>query len=282
MSPYALPDGKIAIAFSGGRTSAYMLYQIVEANGGLPSDRIEVTFQNTGREMSETLDFVQECGERWGVRIVWLEYRWQKPFFEVVSHNSASRDGEPFEALIRKKKGLPYKFARFCTSEMKVHCQTRYLRSIGWDRWLVATGIRADEQRRINGKIANKERWKPWYPLNDAGISKRDVADFWAAQPFDLRLPGVNGRTQLGNCDGCFLKSEASRAALAREYPERFAWWQRMEDMCATNGWGGRNQTFIDGQSYAALGSFVEAQGDWIFDDTNGALCQVEHGECTG
>lgn len=30
-SPYALPEGSVAIAFSGGRTSAYMLHQIIEA-----------------------------------------------------------------------------------------------------------------------------------------------------------------------------------------------------------------------------------------------------------
>lgn len=278
MNAYTLPEGNVAIAFSGGRSSAYMLHQILEANGPLP-DRVVVSFQNTGREMPETLDFVQECGERWGVRIVWLEYRPDAPKFEIVSHNSASRDGEPFEALIRKKKGLPYKFARFCTSEMKVHCQTRYLRSIGWDRWHVATGIRGDEAHRATGKNAAKERWTAWFPLFDDGVTKRDVAAFWDRQPFDLRLPGVNGRTQLGNCDGCFLKSEAARAALAREYPERFAWWQRMEDMCGENGWGGRNQTFLDGQSYAGLAAFIDRQGDWIF-DTEGALCQADDGEC--
>lgn len=57
MNPYRLPDGNVQIAFSGGRTSAYMLHKLLDANGGLP-DRAVVTFQNTGREMPETLDFV--------------------------------------------------------------------------------------------------------------------------------------------------------------------------------------------------------------------------------
>ena len=50
MDPYALPDGNVLISFSGGRTSGYMLHQILEANGGLP-DRAKVVFANTGREM---------------------------------------------------------------------------------------------------------------------------------------------------------------------------------------------------------------------------------------
>jgi 3'-phosphoadenosine 5'-phosphosulfate sulfotransferase (PAPS reductase)/FAD synthetase len=277
VSPYLLPEGNVQIAFSGGRTSAYMLHQILEANGGLP-DRAVVAFQNTGREMPQTLDFVAEVGSRWGVPIVWLEYIPDAPRFKVVSHNSASRDGEPFEALIRKRKGLPYKFARFCTAEMKVHCATRYLRSAGWERWTVATGIRADERHRVSTKPM-KERWQPWHPLVAANVSKRDVAAFWRGQPFDLRLPNVNGRTSLGNCDGCFLKSEASRAALAREYPERFAWWARMEAMCKENGWGGKNQTFLADQSYDELRRFIERQGDWVL-STEGALCQADDGEC--
>ena len=59
-SNYLLPEGNVQIAFSGGRTSGYMLYKILEANNGLP-DRAKVIFTNTGREMPETYDFIQEC-----------------------------------------------------------------------------------------------------------------------------------------------------------------------------------------------------------------------------
>ena len=99
--PFMLPEGPVQIAVSGGRTSAFMLHEILRVNGPLP-DRAVVTFQNTGREMPQTLDFVAEIGRRWNVHIVWLEYRVQAPFFEVVTHNSAARAGEPFEALIRE------------------------------------------------------------------------------------------------------------------------------------------------------------------------------------
>ena len=277
MIPYTLPEGNVAIAFSGGRTSAYMLHEILKANGDMPA-RAVVSFQNTGREMPETLDFVAEIGRRWGVHIVWLEYRPDDPRFEVVSHNSASRHGEPFEALIRKRKFLPNREARFCTGELKAHCLARYLRSIGWERWVVARGLRADEGHRINS-AAPKERYTYWHPLVESHVSRRDVSDFWGRQPFDLRLPNVNGRTQLGNCDGCFLKSEAARAALARDYPERAQWWADMELLAQEISSRPDDARFRPDGTWQQHMQFVDRQGDWIF-DTEGALCQASDGEC--
>lgn len=276
---YVLPDGNIQIAFSGGRTSAYMLHHILEANGGLP-DRAIVSFQNTGREMPETLDFAQECGARWGVNIVWLEYRAEAPFWERVSHNSASREGEPFEALIRKRKYLPNQQTRFCTVELKIRTAKRYCVSLGWKEWTTATGIRADEPRRIKPEdTKGKDRWYVWQPLVHAGVSKHDVAAFWKRQPFDLRLPNVKGNCWLGNCDGCFLKSEANLAAFVREFPDRAAWWERMEAEVAATA-RGNAATFSKRYSRSALREFMEKQGDWAL-STEGALCQTDDGECT-
>ncbi len=284
MSPYTLPDGNVQIAFSGGRTSAYMLHQILEANGGLP-DRVAVTFQNTGREMPETMAFVAEVGQRWGVRIVWLEYRPAAPFFEIVSHNSAARNGEPFEALIRRRKFLPNQQSKFCTTELKIRTAKRYLRSLGWDYWTNCIGIRKDEPSRIRPEgVRDKERWTTWQPLVHAGVSKRHVADFWKRQPFDLALPNVKGNCWLGNCDGCFLKSEANVAAFTREYPERAAWWERMENLATelSNAKGmtpGRGAWFSKRYSRRELREFMDRQGDWAL-STEGALCQADDGEC--
>lgn len=276
LSPYLLPDGNVQIAFSGGRTSAYMLHQILEANGGL-RDGVEVTFQNTGREMPQTLDFVAEVGRRWQVGITWMEYLPEAPGFEIVGHQGAARNGEPFEALIRKRKFLPNQQARFCTTELKVRPAARYLRSLGWERWANCIGIRADEPKRL-GKPQPKERWTNWMPLADAGVTRQDVATFWKRQPFDLELPNVKGNCWLGNCDGCFLKSEASIAALSREYPKRAEWWEQMETLASglTSGSGG---TYSSRYSRREMREMVERQGDWIFNN-DAYLCQADGGEC--
>lgn len=284
-SPYTLPAGNVAIAFSGGRTSAYMLRQIIEANGldAVNSERVVVSFQNTGREMPETLDFVQECGERWGVRIVWLEYIAERPWHTVVSHNSASRNGEPFEAMVLRKRMLPNRVLRFCTQQLKIGAAQHYLKSKGWTEWWACIGIRADERRRIkpHGSRISGTPQKTWQPLVEAGVSRQDVSRFWKRQAFDLMLPNVNGRTQLGNCDGCFLKSEAARAALAREYPERAQWWSDLEAKASREFNKPDGARFRADGSWAKMLSFIDRQGDWIF-DTEDALCQANDGECTG
>jgi 3'-phosphoadenosine 5'-phosphosulfate sulfotransferase (PAPS reductase)/FAD synthetase len=59
------------ISFSGGRTSAYMLWRVIQSGGGqLPCQAI-VCFANTGKEDEATLRFVQDCSERWNVKIHW-------------------------------------------------------------------------------------------------------------------------------------------------------------------------------------------------------------------
>lgn len=261
-----LPEGNVLISFSGGRTSGFMLHQILKNNGDLP-DRCKVVFANTGREMPETLDFVEECSSQWSVPIIWLEYRKAKPKFEIVSHNSASRDGKPFEDAIAGKTGnafLPNQAIRYCTQEMKVLTIKRYLVAHGWKRWTNTVGIRSDEAHRL--KASKDKRWQNWFPLSK-GYCKRDVNAFWSSNSFDLRV--TKG---FGNCDGCFLKSEAQLAALKRDHPDRFQWWSNMEARC--------NGQFHKLRSYDGLGRFVSAQKDWIF-DLEGALCQKDDGECT-
>jgi 3'-phosphoadenosine 5'-phosphosulfate sulfotransferase (PAPS reductase)/FAD synthetase len=267
-SPYILPDGKVQIAFSGGRTSAYMLHQILEANGDLP-DRVEVTFQNTGKELPPTLDFVAEVGRRWGVMVTWLEYRPKKPLFEVVGYQGASRNGEPFDALIERKRALPNQHKKWCSAELKTLTAKRYLVSLGWKKWTSAIGFRADEEHRTPFPC---NRSTGWTPLRAAKVTRREVVSFWRQQPFDLALPLVNGKTVGGNCDGCFLKSEAFLSALARDMPLRHAWWEAHEAR--------RNRQFSDRYSRRELREFLEKQGDWVL-STEGALCQADDGECT-
>lgn len=273
--PYLI-QGPALISFSGGRTSGYMLKHIIDAHGGSLPDSVHVVFANTGREMPETLDFVQECADRWNVRIVWLEY---DPEAEhktaIVSRNSASRNGEPFAAVIRARSMLPNPTMRFCTIEMKIRRIAAYARFfLEYGSWTSVVGLRADEMHRVRKQIARaasgkdgKKLGTPCMPLADAGVTKREVQAWWSDQPFDLRLPNINGSTPAGNCDLCFLKDEALIRGLMRQQPELAAWWIDQEVNAPFKGKLRKNEMALfraDRPSYAAMLDASQRQTDLI------------------
>jgi len=269
-------DSPTCISFSGGRTSAYMLWRVLQSNGGLPSDAV-VCFANTGKEDEATLRFVRDCGERWGVKIHWLEY--QPGGFDVSSFESASRDGEPFFRLIQKEQFLPSPVQRICTSRLKIRVMHKFLKSIGWDEWDQMVGIRADEPSRV-AKIRARPTPEGKHetmliPLSDAGLGVQDVNKFWNNQPFNLELSTFNGRTLAGNCDLCFLKPAAQIQSLIAEKPERAIWWARMEDYARENFADKRSAYAYnfrkDRASYSEMLRFSQQQRD-MFDPNEEAI----------
>ncbi len=265
-------DSPTCISFSGGRTSAYMLWRVLQANNGLPDEAV-VCFANTGKEDEATLRFVDRCSKEWDVPITWVEYfeaDETKDRFRVVDFETASRDGEPFEAIIRRRNYLPNPVSRFCTVEMKVRAIHRYLKSIGWTEWDSMLGIRADEQRRL-AKIGNQDYGKheeKIAPLGRAGVTKEMVGEFWRNQDFDLELPNINGVTYHGNCDLCFLKGTSQTMSLIQEKPERAVWWAKMEALAlalASKPDGARFRK--DRPGYAEMMSYATTQTDFFGND---------------
>ncbi len=279
MTPFRI-TGPAVISFSGGRTSAYMLWRILQAHGGaLPHD-VEVLFENTAREMPATLDFVRDCAERWGVPVTWLEYDRAPggPTYRVVDYASASRNGEPFRMLLDAKLMLPNPVTRFCTIELKIRTAKRYIVATrGWNRWTNIVGLRADEPARVERATDparnKKDRWDVRCPLAEAGVTVRDVAAFWRAQPFDLALAGK----WEGNCDGCFLKSRTAISRMLADHPERMVWWAEQEAVPRGSGRGARFRA--DREDYATMAATVRAQGALPFDETmieGGSECGME------
>ena len=265
-----LITGPAVVSFSGGRTSAYMLWRILQAHGGMLPDDVVCCFANTGREMPATLDFVQACGANWNVPIVWLEYRHgyvnsskrRTRWAEVVSHNSASRNGEPFDMLLESKRIVPDRTRRFCTEQLKVLTIHRYLiAKMGWKKWLNVVGFRADEGGRIDSKrareIAEPDCTTSVFPLANAGVQALDVMMFWLMQPFDLKLDKDGDG---GNCDGCFEFSSEKLGRMFQKYPDRMDWWVRTETRLGT-------KTMCAGRSYADVRRVALAQGVLPWDD---------------
>jgi 3'-phosphoadenosine 5'-phosphosulfate sulfotransferase (PAPS reductase)/FAD synthetase len=258
---------EVVLHISGGRTSGYLLRKVLDAYDGVLPPQVHPIFTNTGREMDETLDFLLAMEMNWGIHITWLEREFTEdgPGFVVTNHNSASRNGEPFQKLIEKRKYLPNGVTRFCTIELKIRATQKYMKSLGHKQWCSILGFRADEAHRLaRAQKRDDQKKDPWYtlaPMVDAGVTRRDVSAFWKQQPFNLRLPDNNGKTPLGNCDLCFLKSQAILAGIARDYPERMKWWTDIEAKAAEYGAASGSTFRPDRTTHTSIADTVKRQG---------------------
>jgi len=272
MNPYFINEPAV-ISFSGGRSSAYMLYKTLEAfsQNGYPKlpKNFKVVFANTGKEMPQTLDFVRDCGERWNVDITWVELEIieKKYTTKVVDYETASRTGKPFEELITARKFLPNMIMRFCTSEMKVLRIHEYIRSLGWDDWTEYLGIRADEPRRASKILSKDKELDIFLPLVTDGVTKEIVGKFWEENSFDLQLPNIKGTNPYGNCNLCFLKGGKLKQSLVNAHPDMADWWIEQERRIG-------NVFRADQPSYETMKAKAENQGQmFVFDADNSISC---------
>src|SRR3990167_328889 len=214
------------VMFSGGRTSGYMCWWLKKHK----SDEYSFVFMfaNTGQEHEKTLEFVDKCDKRLGLNLVWLEAvvhhgERKGSTHKIVTYETASRNGEPFEQVILSY-GIPNKSWPNCNRELKIHPANSYMRSLGFKTNHVrAIGIRSDEIDRMNlDAIKRGEIIYPlikWHP-----VTKSEVLHWWAEQGFDLDLP-----EHLGNCITCWKKSDRKLMTIAKQEPKRFNFFRSME-----------------------------------------------------
>jgi 3'-phosphoadenosine 5'-phosphosulfate sulfotransferase (PAPS reductase)/FAD synthetase len=154
----------------------------------------------------------------------------QRPilFIRPRTATRMSPEGGAFEAMIQKY-GIPGPGRAHCTRELKANAIASYLRSIGWDDYTIAIGIRPDEERRADEEAIRKanqgHKVKFIYPLIDYWYhDKQDVNDWWEEQPFNLQL-----QEHEGNCAWCWKKSFPKHARLLNERPEIYQFPANME-----------------------------------------------------
>lgn len=238
VNPYKI-EPPFVINYSGGRTSGYLLYHILDAyQGDLPDeDACQIVFTNTGKEFPATLDHVHAVEDNWNVPIAWIEWRKPPVRFKIVDYTSAARNGEPFDELIRHKNYLPNTQTRTYTQHLKIEACAKYIRWV-WpvQEYTGLTGIRYDEPSRWKSRgqdPRNPYRWVSM-PLIEAKVTVDDVMAFWSRQSFDLAL-----KPHESNCDLCFLKANAKRVQIIRDHPETAAWWLAKEAWIRSRGYNG-------------------------------------------
>lgn len=261
----------LLISFSGGETSAYMAYRLLNDNAVRANyNEVKVVFANTSQEHENTLEFVRACDQHFGFQTVWIEAVQQhgtrkSASHRVVDYATACRDGSVYEDAI-KKYGIPNQAFPHCTRALKTTAIKSYTDSLGWKKggFLTAIGIRSDEADRMS---VNAKEMGIIYPLvSQFPMTKPLVNQWWDGQPFRLNLTGYQG-----NCTWCWKKTFRKHYTLIKESPEIYDFPRRMEDKYALVGpeferyHNARPRTFFRGnksteqlfRDYAALQDFV-------------------------
>lgn len=229
---------KLLISFSGGATSAFMTQWCL--NHWKDKYDMEVVFANTGEEREETLEFVRKCDEILDFNTTWVECvvhmnERRSCTHRVVDFESASRNGQPFEEMM-KKYGIPNMAYPHCTRELKTNPIKSYVKNeLGWDDFYTAIGIRIDEVDRIDEHFEEK---KYLYPLcQDIPTTKQEVNNYWLQMPFRLELKGYQG-----NCKVCWKKSLRKLLTIASESPDDFDNFEKWEKEFENYTPSGRNE----------------------------------------
>lgn len=208
----------LRISFSGGRTSAFMTQFIMEYPKYKDVKKV-VLYANTGKELPETLDFIDKCDKYFGWNVVWIEPvihpdKQKGTTHKVVDYETACRDGRLFQQMIDKYT-MPNKSFPHCTRELKIRPLHSYMRQNYGVDYHTAIGIRADELNRVN-----RSKKGYIYPLvDDIRVDNAFIRRYWDRQPFDLGIKDYEG-----NCDFCWKKSRRKRMTLLTEGMDVLDW----------------------------------------------------------
>ena len=214
----------LVISFSGGETSAYLCKWLLD-NKSNDYNMIFI-FANTGDEEEETLNFVNNCSTEWNINIIWVEALVNhkeriSSKHKIVNFHTASRNREPFIEVI-KKYGIPNQNFLHCNRELKLNPINSYIKSIGWENYETAIGIRIDEIDRVN---INRKRFNLIYPLIELKpTTKQEINNWWENQNFRLNL-----KSYYTNCRTCWKKSDVVLAKIYKENPYYFEFNKQME-----------------------------------------------------
>ena len=219
----------LLVSFSGGETSAFMAQWLNSHYEELGYENIVFVFANTGLENEQTLEFVDRCDKYFNLNVQWVEaeviYEHKKGTrYYMTDFNNASRNGEPFEAMI-KKYGIPNQANPQCTRELKGAPISAFGKIwFNGEKYHTAIGIRQDEADRMNPKAKEMGFIYPLISSKMIPATKPMINFYWRSMPFRLELKGYQG-----NCATCWKKSDKKLYKIAQENPKAFDFMNRME-----------------------------------------------------
>lgn len=286
---------KNIVSFSGGRTSAYMVWLFEQKRKSEGLD-VEYLFNDTGAEHPKTYEFIRNVVAHFGIDLTCLRAKvnpekGKGSTYTQISLDECKPDLKPFRAVC-EVYGTPSFSAAPCTREMKTvpakkYCQDKY----GKDGYLNWIGIRIDEPKRLAivdkqvdmfaaEKKVNKSKANVRYLAQISDCTKQDVLDFWKEMPFDLEI-----EEHLGNCVFCVKKGSNKIALAARDEP---AMARQFIDMIASDSTlrrkGSPFEKEVMYRAHQSLGGIIEQYKDYSrheITQTIRGMKQMDAGSCS-
>ena len=223
------------VALSGGKDSSALALYLrdpkrwqralgkVDAAPRKPPENIEYVFCDTGTELEETYDYLDQ-----------LEAKLGKPIERLRANVPPSADGDddktPFDHYLELYGGfLPSANMRWCTRNLKIKPFERY---IGDDPVINYVGIRADEDRE--GYISTKDNIESQFPFKEDGLDKRDV--YRILEESGVGRPDYYDWRSRSGCYFCFFQRKSEWVGLKENHPELYEKAKEYEKTDADNG----------------------------------------------
>ena len=236
------------VTISGGRSSAMAARYIQTSEKYKDYEKLYV-FANTGQERPETIQFLKDIVNFWGIDLnivegVYSDIMGVGVGYKLVDFGTLSMDSEPFTgAVMHYNKGvfdgLPFDQAPYCSRAMKADpCKKIADEVFGVNNYIKSIGFRKEDMpKRITLTEAkvDKTRIFPLLTDFDVIIGQKELNYFWAKQPFKLQIHG-----DLGNCELCWKKSDKVLIENIRKGAKTIEWWQTMEEKYGNTSFRGR------------------------------------------
>jgi 3'-phosphoadenosine 5'-phosphosulfate sulfotransferase (PAPS reductase)/FAD synthetase len=207
-----MPQAKVkhVLGLSGGKDSSALALYVKETR---PELDIEYFFTDTGYELPETNDFIDQLEEKLGY-IHRLNDR---------SLNNIEGRGEvEFKSLLKKHQNyLPSQRDRWCTVQMKLKPFEQWVDGFIADGYSVKNyvGIRADEPERVGFMTIDKPI-ESIMPFREDGIVKVDIENI--LQRNGLELPAYYSWRSRSGCSFCFFQKKIEWVRLKENHPDLF------------------------------------------------------------
>ncbi|WP_044414270.1 phosphoadenosine phosphosulfate reductase family protein [Thiomicrospira microaerophila] len=197
---------KHVLGLSGGKDSAALA---VYMRDNYPSIDIEYFFTDTGKELPETLDFLNE-----------LEAYLGKDIHRIGTEDRQEKD---FDYLLEYEFNnyLPSPQQRWCTIQMKLVPFENWVKEFLDDGYEIFSyvAIRADEPMR-EGYKPTHDFLKVRMPFVEDGLIKKNIEDI--LETSGLGLPKYYEWRSRSGCTFCFFQRKIEWIRLKERHPELF------------------------------------------------------------